>query len=346
MELLDRYLQAVRKNLPWKRQDDVIAELRANLESQLEEREAELGRPLTAAEAEGWIGELGSPLLMASRYQAQQYLIGPAIFPVYLYNLRLACSWATLVYLFAEAITLAVKSHAVQPTMIGEALLHLPFVLFQVAAWVTLIIAAIEFTASHFPDKCPSLAGFHAKWTPRDLPSLEADEVAGKKRRSYGLAMTEAAFGFIVLGWLLLVPQNPWLMFGPGVAYLRASPYQIAPIWTTVYWWIVGLNAIQLAWRCINLLREAWERRDMIQHIIVKTMGLIPLAILAGSHDRMYVLLKQPQLDQAQYGSTLLQMNQGIHSVALLLCVIVSAQLAWDIAQASIEAARGHAAAK
>ena len=47
MELLDRYLQAVKKHLPWKRQDDIIAELRVNLESQLEEREDELGRPLT-----------------------------------------------------------------------------------------------------------------------------------------------------------------------------------------------------------------------------------------------------------------------------------------------------------
>ena len=49
MELLDRYLQAVRKHLPWQRQDDIIAELRANLEAQLEDKEAELGRPLNQA---------------------------------------------------------------------------------------------------------------------------------------------------------------------------------------------------------------------------------------------------------------------------------------------------------
>jgi hypothetical protein len=53
MELLDRYLQAVRKRLPWQRQDDIIAELRVNLEAQLEDKEAELGRPLPQQEA-GW----------------------------------------------------------------------------------------------------------------------------------------------------------------------------------------------------------------------------------------------------------------------------------------------------
>jgi len=43
MELLDRYLQAVKRHLPWERQDDIIAELKANLESQLEDKESELG---------------------------------------------------------------------------------------------------------------------------------------------------------------------------------------------------------------------------------------------------------------------------------------------------------------
>src|SRR6516164_9401632 len=98
MELLDRYLQAVKKHLPWQRQDDIIAELRANLESQLEEREAELGRPLTGPEAEAWIKQLGPPMQMAARYQPQQYLIGPAVFPIYWFVLRTALLWATVIY--------------------------------------------------------------------------------------------------------------------------------------------------------------------------------------------------------------------------------------------------------
>jgi len=86
MELLDRYLQAVKKHLPWQRQDDIIAELKANLESQLEDKEGELGRPLTQGEAEDWLKQLGPPIQVAARYQPQRYLIGPAIFPIY-------CDW-------------------------------------------------------------------------------------------------------------------------------------------------------------------------------------------------------------------------------------------------------------
>jgi len=61
MELLDRYLQAVKKFLPSRRQDDIIAELRANMESQLEDKEAELARPLTATEAGDWLKQMGAP---------------------------------------------------------------------------------------------------------------------------------------------------------------------------------------------------------------------------------------------------------------------------------------------
>ncbi len=40
MELLDRYLQAVRFWLPRKQQDDIIAELGEDLRSQIQDRES------------------------------------------------------------------------------------------------------------------------------------------------------------------------------------------------------------------------------------------------------------------------------------------------------------------
>src|SRR5271170_7182158 len=98
MELLDRYLAAVKKHLPWQRQDDIVAELRANLESQFEDKEAELGRPPTALEVEAILKQMGPPMQVAARYQTQQYLIGPALFPTYWYLLRLVLVWAAVIY--------------------------------------------------------------------------------------------------------------------------------------------------------------------------------------------------------------------------------------------------------
>jgi hypothetical protein len=46
MELIERYLQAVKFWLPKRQKDDIIAELSGDIYSQIEEREAALGRAL------------------------------------------------------------------------------------------------------------------------------------------------------------------------------------------------------------------------------------------------------------------------------------------------------------
>src|ERR1700738_2779675 len=83
MELLDRYLQAIEFWLPKRQRQDIIAELSEDLRSQIEEKETELGRKLEDAEVEAILKRCGAPLEVASRYRPQQYLIGPALFPIY-----------------------------------------------------------------------------------------------------------------------------------------------------------------------------------------------------------------------------------------------------------------------
>ena len=335
MELLDRYLQAVRKHLPWQRQDDIIAELRANLESQLDEKQAELGRPLTLAEAEAWIRQLGSPVHMASHYLPQQYLIGPAIYPVYLYVLRLASMWAIGIYIVVSTITIVLGTPSASAVAMAAG--RLPSILIQTAGWITLVFAAIEFAATRYPEKCPPIAGFYAKWSPGDLPPLDPAQVQGRKRRTYAQAVTEVIFGFVILAWLLLVPEYPFLMFGPGVAYIHASPFHPAPIWMTAFWWIVALNVIQLGWKCIDLLSGAWQRKNRVQLILFKAFGLIPVLLLVNAPDHVYAFLKHPDTDLSRYGQALGSFNNGIHMALLLVAAIVALQLAWDIGQAIFE---------
>jgi len=330
MELLDRYLQAVRKHLPWQRQNDIIAELRANLESQLEEKQEQLGRPLTPTEGEEWIRNLGSPVQMAGHYLPQQYLIGPAIYPLYLYILRLVSMWAIIVYTVVSTVTMVLSSNATAEA-VAQAAGRLPFILIQIAAWVTAVFAAIEYFAVRYPEKCPPIAAYYAKWSPKDLPPLETLAASGKKRRTYAQAVAEVIFGFVLLGWLLAVPKHPFLMFGPGAAILHASPFRLAPVWWTFYWWIVGLNALELAWKSIDLVRGAWQQPDRYRHIVVKFFGLIPVFLVATLPGHAYVLLRHPDLDWGRYGETLESINHGVHMVSLLIFAIGSLQLLWDV---------------
>ncbi len=354
MELLDRYLFAVKKHLPWQRQDDILAELRANLESQLEEKEAALGRPLTRGEWEDWLRELGHPIQVAARYRPQQYLIGPGIFPTYWYVLKMAMGWTLAIYAIVSAVLIAtqilhaggVMDHITEAiaAQIAEAIARAPGILINVAAWVTLIFAVLEFTTARGLVKLPPIPGMQWDWNPSELPPVQEKRPAyGKMPRSYALAVAEVIFGILLLTWLLLVPHHPYLLFGPGAAYLESLPYRLAPIWWTFYWWIVALNLVQLAWKFIDLERGAWQGPRTIQNIVSGAMGLIPLAILLTARDHVYVVLKQPMPGPLPNGLSVDTINLWAHRALLLILVIVVLSLLGEIAKASWEEYRGRA---
>jgi len=74
--------------LPREQKEDIINELSANLLFEMEDKEAELGRPLTELEQEAILREHGEPMVVAGRYGAShrcvafgRQLIGPALYP-------------------------------------------------------------------------------------------------------------------------------------------------------------------------------------------------------------------------------------------------------------------------
>lgn len=330
MELLERYLQAIRRYLPLRRQDDIIAELRANMESQIEDRESELGRPLTQGELEDFLRKMGPPVVVASRYQPQQYLIGPTIFPLYLYVLRTVILWAFIVYSIVIVVVIPLTSPS--PSSIVASLMHMPGVLINVTAWVTVIFAAVEFVSARYPNVCPSIAGLTEHWHPQSLPPLEKRPGTGKPR-SYAQAVAEVVFGFLFLVWLLMIPRHPFLLMGPGFVYLRISPFLLAPVWWTFFWWFAALNAFQLGWKCIDLIRNTWSRPARIQSIAFKAFGLALMLLLIAAPDHVYLSLKNPAVDQLRYGHQLDQINYSIHLGAGVICMIVVIQLGWDLWQ-------------
>jgi hypothetical protein len=344
MELLDRYLQAVKKHLPWQRQDDILAELRANLESQLEDQEAEIGRPLTAAEVETWLKQIGPPMMVAARYQKQQYVIGPAVFPMYWYVLRLASFWVLIAYAVANAVLIASSANPSMAAVV-EAAVRVPFVLMNVAAWITLTFAAFEYAIARSWITWPASSISPEGWSPSSLPPLDKQAATGKKPRSYAMAVAEVVFGFLFLGWLLLVPKHPVLMFGPGAVYMQVSSFQLEPVWYTFYWWVVGLNVLQLAWRCIDLDRGTWQGPRLVQQTVTKLLGLIPLVILITAPGHLLLTLKHPEVDGARYGQTIDSINIAIHHGLIVVCAIVILQLLWEIGQRSLEAYRRRLAA-
>jgi hypothetical protein len=330
MDALERYLEAVGRHLRVARREDIVAELRANLEAQLDDRQAELGRALTAQETEDWLKHLGAPLQMAARYQAQRYLIGPELFPVYWLVMERALGWAAAIYAIVSLVLLATSGPSAGAVV--DALVRLPGVLLWVAAWVTLIFALIEYGAARDPEKWRGLAEQAACFPKAESAMRGRVARRGKRKKTLAHAVAEAVFGFLFLVWLLLIPQNPWLMMGPGAAVWKASPFALAPVWVTFYWWVVAAHALQLAWQCVELARGRWQKKHGLRHAVVKAIELIPINVLLYAPGQVLLVLRNPLRDGAQLGATLSGWNEGLHKAILVIAVLVAAQIVWTLA--------------
>jgi hypothetical protein len=341
MEILDRYLQAVKRHLPWLRQDDILAELRANLEAQLEDKEAELGRKLTDAEIETWLKQLGSPLQVAARYRPQQYLIGPAVFPIYWFVLRLALGWCAVIYAIARTVEIVANGHG--PDAFLSAVAQMPWVLFMTAAVVTLVFAVVERGGAKIPEKFAAGAATGSDWPRVAVLPFDAQPDHRKKPRTYAQAVIEVIFEWLALVWLLLVPHYPYLLMGPGAPYLKAAPFQLAPVWWTFYWCIVVLNVIDLAWHVVDLLQDRWQGPRHVQHLVKSVLGLIPLVVIMAAPGRVLIELKNPA--DTVHAAMLAQINNAIYRGFEVIAAIVILQLLWAIGRTSVEAYRKRLAA-
>jgi hypothetical protein len=244
MELLERYLQAVKFWLPKEQKNDIIAELSEDLRSQIDERETEFGRKLSEAEIEGILKERGRPLLVANRYQPQQHLIGPVLFPTY----RFVMKTVVLGYLFPWVlvriglILLSSSYRAEHGSWIGS-LLSVWALLWTVAftslGTVTLVFALLE--------RAQAKSRFLENWNPRKLPPVRN---SNQIPRSASIIELVVNFGFVI--WWGLHMSSRMFLDRPEI---RIS---LTPAWTYFFWGFFVLAWLNMAVSGVNLMRPYW----------------------------------------------------------------------------------------
>ena len=165
MTLLERYLSEVRRNLPAAQADDIIAEIADDLQSQTEEREAQLGRALTEDEEAALIKAYGHPNVVAARYGSVQYLVGPESYPFYVSALRLVATVVIAIELIAGAVG-ALVSHD------GAIFFDALAAAFNSLIWIFGIVTIIFALSERVPKSGTARLPFRpANWDPRRLPA-------------------------------------------------------------------------------------------------------------------------------------------------------------------------------
>jgi hypothetical protein len=297
MELLDRYLNAVRSCLPEAQRDDIINELSENLRSQIEDQEASLGRPLTEAEVEAILKQHGHPLLVAGRFRQDQRslafgheIIGPTLFPFYLRVLKFNLGITTLILLaLFTALFLGgqVVKAGIFPVFLDQFLIQF--------AVVTLIFYVADRHWKKHPDRWDARKlkhPWHPAFATQFEPKLKFADQGYPARVSRFDSVAQVVALCIGLAWLRIAQGAPFMIFGPAAAFLRP-----APVWHQFYWPVVGLALLGIVQALINLLRPDWVRLLVVYRGLTAAAWVVVFFFLIKARQSVVLATDGPQAD-------------------------------------------------
>jgi hypothetical protein len=272
MDLIARYLHAVRSYLPKAQQDDIIGELSEDLASRVEDRESELGRPLSDDDAAQILETYGHPMRLAARYQPPRYLIGPTIYPMYIRILTIALL-ACIVVNAAVAVAFAATGAGLQASL--GILRHLPAVLMALLGWITGAFVVIDLVA-------PRVSAI-SRWNPRSLPPVPRDGTAVSRFNvTVELLVTAAC-----LCWWIAARHSAALVLGPSASILA-----LGAGWHVAYLPVLALMIWSMLLNVLDLVRPYRTPAKTVARLASQAASLVlALALLrVGS----FVVLAHP----------------------------------------------------
>lgn len=315
MDLIDRYLATVSLLLPLRQRADIAAELRDELISRREEREAVLGRALSRDEDAALLREFGNPISVAGRYAGRQTLIGPELYPLYMLVTGVMLAFAVVVAL-TEVVLAIVAPQVAHETMSAAAQNAVGGPLSLVGAF-TILFAVLDRTPAR-----ASVLRVLDQWDPRELPATPRR----RPRASWPNHVAAIVVNVIVLVW--------WANLSPVARLeLPLKPGQVlelgfGPVWSSLYWAVlamitgaIGVHALKLAGAVRR--RLAYGVDIAVQAALLAIAGY---ALRAGH----WVIVS----GQGLSASDLADVERGVHTwlfVAFIsIAVIAAATIAYD----------------
>jgi hypothetical protein len=272
IELVDRYLQAIRFWLPKNvREEDLLVELGDDLRSQIEAKEADLGRPLAAEEVSEILKRCGAPMVVAGRMGPRKSLIGPSLYPIYIFVLKMVLFWIlTPVFLWIVGPINLANSGSRWPIALFNTFGQLWSALFIAAGIITLVFVILERSSAQ--------VAIASKFDPLSLPPVQKTE----RKPSTLQTVCQLVFGIFGLVWLLLIPNYPFLILGPAAAFLHASA-----LIHRSYVPIVLLSLLALLRSVITLARPQWSWFPKVSELVQALFTLILVNFLLDASGHM-----------------------------------------------------------
>jgi len=308
MDLVERYLHAVRFWLPRGQQDDIAAEISEDIRSQIEEQEGKLGRKLTELEMESVLKERGSPLSVANRYRPQQYLIGPTLFPVY----RFVVIIVALCFLVPWLLTwigLAIFDphyHVNLGRTFGPLWGTFWADMFVSFGVVTVVFAVLERVKPSF---------FFENWNPRKLPP-----VRDPNRIRRVDSTVEVGVNLVFVVWWLTDMWSTTIFDHAGVRIT------LAPVWKYFLWAFLLIAIANIILAAINLARPYWTwLRASIQLVLTAAGGVAFCALCRENLLAQIVVPNLPPDRAAQIVNAFNTTASKSFPIAVAACALIVA---------------------
>ena len=307
MELVERYLQAIGFWLPASQRQDILAELSEDIHAQLEEREAAIGHPLTKDEVEETLRQRGAPILVANRFLPQRSLIGPLLFPIYLFVLKVVGFFYMLSWAVVMLCIVIFTPHGAVANGLDEFkgfLLHGIFIPIGV---ITLAFAILERTQTR--------TRFLEKWNPTELPPV----VNPNKIKRFDTAV-EAVVGLIFAWW--------WFTAALPFASLHIFHLTLtfAPSWGYFWWGYLFIALANTVLAAINFMRPWWTPLRAAARFVSSTAGSVLMCWLFRAN--ILASMSAPSLDPRRAAEITLAFDEWaarIFPAAVIVCVFIAA---------------------
>jgi len=308
MDLVERYIAAVKFWLPAKIRDDVAAELAEDIRCEIEEAERAKGRPLSEDEVAAILKARGAPLAIASRYQPQRHLIGPELFPLYVFILKIVAVISLLPPVLAWVSRGFIDHAAPVPNLIAS-----PFNSLLVSfAIVTLVFAVME-------HKGIDLAG-KKDWNPKSLrPVFDHNKI--RRSDSIGeIIGPMIGIGFFAAGYLSQTTYQ----------FPQGGSITVAPEWIAFWQIIVGLALADIALGAVNLFKPYWSGPRVMVWLVLNLAKTAAFCWLFQSHLIRAITGVPPQV-AAQF--TLISDKAATYALPVtgVIAAILIAQALWRI---------------
>lgn len=295
MDIVERYLHAIEFWLPKAQRRDIIAEISEDLHSKIEEESGLLGRDLTREELEKLLQQRGSPLIVANYYLPQRYLIGPVLFPVYLFVLKM--------------YALVVLPIVFMSLLLG----HMGNVVGTL--WTTAFTAFGTITAAFaILQRAEQRSGFLHRWNVKKLPPFRnANEIP---RSSSAL---ELAFNFAILIWWCRNAAGPVEVFGFDI-HLR-------PLWICFFCGFIVTTVAGGILSFVNFSRPYWSKSRSASRLLIDITGgvlllwLLKADVIASIHVSGASALRDAQLRDGLQTWFSILFPYMVAVVAVIICV-------------------------